>query len=195
MGIEEFARDLLQDVLAEADADGQFGEDVFFEKACECLMEVGELDTADRVPYRSPTRGIRVDGYGGDPREASGTLSLIVLDFDANPTGRLIGSEMDQIFRRLSKFVRYALDRKWRDALEETSPAFGLADLIAHCWPKISKVRLLLISNRELSERVDGRPAGILEEKADHLQRLGYPSVISSNGQFRTRSHRGRSSE
>ena len=165
MEIEEFARDLLQDVLAEADADGQFREDVFFEKACECLMEAGELDTADRVPYRSPTRGIRVDGYGGDPREASGTLSLIVLDFDANPTGRLIGSEMDRIMRRLSKFVRQALDRKWRDALEETSPAFGLADLIAHCWPTISKVRLLLISNRELSERVDGRPAGVLEEK------------------------------
>ena len=39
MKIEEFARDLLQDVLAEADADGQFREDVFFEKACECLME------------------------------------------------------------------------------------------------------------------------------------------------------------
>ena len=76
MEIEEFARDLLQDVLAEADADGQFREDVFFEKACECLMEAGELDTADRVPYRSPTRGIRVDGYGGDPREASGTLSF-----------------------------------------------------------------------------------------------------------------------
>ena len=165
MEIEEFARDLLQDVLAEADADGQFREDVFFEKACECLMEAGELDTADRVHYRSPTRGIRVDGYGGDPREASGTLSLIVLDFDANPTGRLIGSEMDRILRRLSKFVRQALDRKWRDALEETSPAFGLADLIAHCWPTISKVRLLLISNRELSERVDGRPAGVLEEK------------------------------
>ena len=165
MEIEEFARDLLQDVLAEADADGQFCEDVFFEKACECLMEAGELDTADRVPYRSPTRGIRVDGYGGDPREASGTLSLIVLDFDANPTGRLIGSEMDQILRRLSKFVRKALDRRWRDALEETSLAFGLADLIAHCWPTISKIRLLLISNRELSERVDGRPAGILEEK------------------------------
>ena len=166
MEIEEFARDLLQDVLAEADADGQFCEDVFFERGCEYLLEAGELDAADRVPYRHPSKGIRVDGYGGDPRDASGTLSLIVLDFHAYPsTSRLTGSEMDRIFRRVSKFFLQALDRRWRGALEETSAAFGLADLIAHQWPKINKVRLLLISNRELSKRVDGRPAGSLGEK------------------------------
>ena len=166
MKLDEFARDLLQDVLAEAHADGQFREDAFFEKTSEYLLDAGELDTADRAPYRHPTRGIRVDGYGGDPAEASGALSLIVLDFHAYPTtGRLTGSEMNKIFGRVSKFVRQALDRKWRDALEETSPAFGLADLIGYRWRTISKVRLLLISNRELSGRVDGRPAGILEEK------------------------------
>ncbi len=165
MEIEEFAHDLLQDVLSEADADGQFLEDVFFERACEYVVESGDLDTADRVPFRSP-RGIRVDGYGGDPREASGTLSLIVLDFHTYlASGRLTGGEMDKIFRRLSKFVESARKRRWRDALEETSPAFGLADLIAYRWSKVSKVRLLLISNRELSTRVDGRPAGVLEEK------------------------------
>ena len=166
MEISEFAQELLQDVLAEADADGEFREDVFFDKACAHLQEAGELDTADRVPYRSPARGIRVDGYGGDPRDASGTLSLIVLDFHAHPApGRLIGSEMDAIFRRLSKFVRQSLDQRWRDALEETSPAFGLADLIHHCWSSLGKIRLFLVSNRELSERVDGRPAGELEGK------------------------------
>lgn len=72
---------------------------------------------------------------------------------------------MDAIFRRLTKFACEALVVKWRNALEETSPAFGLADLIAHRWSTIAKVRLVLVSNRELSGRVDGRPAGILEEK------------------------------
>lgn len=166
MEINDFAQELLQDVLAEADADGELREDVFFDKACAYLQEAGELDTADRVPYRSPYRGIRVDGYGGDPRDASGTLSLIVLDFRPRPApGRLIGSEMDAIFRRVSKFIRQSLDRRWRDALEETSPAFGLADLIHHCWSSLGKIRLLLVSNRELSDRVDGRPAGELEGK------------------------------
>ena len=164
MDVEEFAREFLQDVLAESDADGQFVEEVFFQKSCEQLMEAGELDAADRVPYRAPSRGIRVDGYGGDPAETEGTLNLIVLDFQpAQEVGRLTGTEMDTAFRRLSNYLRQALDARWRNALEETSPAFGLADLIAQRWRSIARIRLLLISNRELSERVDGRSAADIE--------------------------------
>ena len=166
MTVEEFAGEFFQDVLAEADADGQFVEDVFFHKFCEHLMEVGELDSADRVAYQGqPGRGIRVDGYGGDPAEDdSDTFSLLISDFHPSAdVGRLIGSEMNTIFRRLSNFLRHALDRKWRDALEETSPAFGLADLLSKRWSSISRVRLFLITNRELSERVDGREADELD--------------------------------
>ena len=166
MTVEEFAGEFFQDVLAEADADGQFVEDVFFHKFCEHLMEAGELDSADRVAYQGqPGRGIRVDGYGGDPAEDdSDTFSLLISDFHPSAdVGRLIGSEMNTIFRRLSNFLRHALDRKWRDALEETSPAFGLADLLSKRWSSISRVRLFLITNRELSERVDGREADELD--------------------------------
>ena len=105
-----------------------------------------------------------MDGYGGDPSESSGTLSLIILDFHVSQgLGRLTGSEMDTLFRRLSNYLQHALDERWRNALEETSPAFGLADLIAQRWQDVAKVRFLLVSNRALSERVDGRPAGNLE--------------------------------
>lgn len=166
MTIEEFAGDFLQDVVAESDADGQFLEDVFFHKFCEHLMEAGELDSADRVAYQSPPgKGIRVDGYGGDPAiDDSDTFSLLVSDFhQSDEIGRLAGSEMNTIFRRLSSFLRHSLDSKWRDALEETSPAFGLADLLSRRWEGISRVRLFLITNRELSERIDGREADELD--------------------------------
>lgn len=72
---------------------------------------------------------------------------------------------MDTIFRRMERFVTHALIERWRNSLEETSPAFGLADMVSHRWRSISKVRLVVVSNRELSERVDGRPAGTLEGK------------------------------
>ena len=162
MQIDEFAREFFQDVVAESDAGGLFLEEVFFQKFCEHLMEAGEIDSADRAPYQGPPgRGIRVDGYGGDPVEDdSDTLSLIILDFERSAeTGRLVRTEMDAIFRRLSNFLRQALDDRWRDALEETSPAFGLADMIARRWHRIGRVRLFLITNRVLSERVDGRQA------------------------------------
>ena len=165
MKLEEFQAELFQDVLAEADAAGEYGETVFFEKFGDLLTEAGELVTADHAHYRGPTgSGIRIDGYGGDPATADGTLSLIISDFNyGSEAGRLTKTEMNQAFSRLEKFLSKSLDRRWRDALEETGPAFGLADLISQRWSGIEKVRMFLITNRELSDRVDGRDAGDID--------------------------------
>lgn len=162
MPVRDFAREFFQDVITESDADGKFTEDVFFQRFCEHLMEAGEIDSADRAPYIGPPgSGIRVDGYAGDPADDdSDTLTLLVVDFHHSPeVGRIVRSDMNAIFRRLTSFLKHALNNKWRNALEETSPAFGLADLIAQRWTRISRVRLILLTNRELSERVDGRAA------------------------------------
>lgn len=165
--LQEFGRQLFQDVLAEADSAGRFVEDVFFERFCAYLVEAGEVDTSDRADYRGPRgSGIRVDGYGGDPSEAEGTLSLIVLDFDqSDEPGRLTNTEMEAAFRRVTNFVHKALDAAWRDSLEETDPGFGLADLVATRWPDIRRIRMFLLTNRVLSERVDGRPADRFDGK------------------------------
>lgn len=162
--LDEFHQDFFQEALASADADGQWAEDAFFDSFCEYLIEAGELDTADRAPYNPPRGGLRVDGYGGDPISCEGVLSLIVADFNQSPNiGTLTASDMDAIFKRASNFLAKALDTHFRNSLEETDPAFGLADLIAKRWSGISKVRLFLISNRVLSSRVDGRDAGELQ--------------------------------
>jgi len=165
ISIEEFAKEFFQETLNEADALGQFSETVFFEKFCSFLTDAGELDTADRAHYvGAPMSGVRVDGYGGDPIESAGTLNLVIADFSqTSEVRRLNQSDMDAIFGRLEKFLKKALDSKWRNGLEETSAGFGLADLIAQRWGSIHKVRLLLISNRALSDRVDGRPAGEID--------------------------------
>jgi hypothetical protein len=60
----------------------------------------------------------------------------------------------------LTNFLTRSLDAAHRNAFEESTAAFGLADLIAKRWSAISKARLFLISNRILSSRVDGREAG-----------------------------------
>lgn len=157
--LEEFHQEFFQDVHGLADAGGQYAEDAFFELFCEQLVEAGELETADRVHYLPP-QGVRVDGYAGDPAGADGVLSLIIADFNqsAEPV-TLTATDMEAIFRRLYNFMVKSLDPAFRESLEETSSAFGLADLIAARWPGITRVRLFLISNRILSARVDGREA------------------------------------
>lgn len=164
--LAEFYQEFFQEIVASADAEGRYVEDAFFELFCSYLMDAGELDTADRVPYAPVTGGRRVDGYGGDLAQAAGVLSLIIADFQHEcEIARLNQTELDRIFARVSKFLLSALDGKFRNSLEETDPAFGLADLIAARWPNTNKVRLFLISNRELSTKIDGREAGELDGK------------------------------
>jgi len=163
--LDEFYVDFFQDVLGAADADGRYVEDAFFDLFCNELIDAGELETADRAFYLPP-RGMRVDGYGGDPASTDGTLSLIIADFNpSDAIGSLTATDMEAIFRRLLNFVERARDAGFRNSLEETSPAFGLASLIASRWTSIAKIRLFLISNRQLSARVDGREAESLDGK------------------------------
>lgn len=159
INLEEFYEELFQEVHGTADAGEQYTEDSFFEVFCKHLVEAGELVTADRAHYVSP-RGLRIDGYGGDPTETAGVLSLIIADF--NPSAEistLTATDMKAIFKRATNFLEKSLDERFRDSLEETTIAFGLADMIAARWPSIMKVRILLISNRKLSDRVEGLDA------------------------------------
>ena len=163
--LEDFHQEFFQEVLAGADADGRYVEDAFFERFCAELVDAGELDTADRVQYVSP-RGVRVDGYGGDPAAAEGVLSVIVADCNQTPNlETLTKTDMEAIFKRAYKFVDLSRETKFRDDLEETTPEFGLAHTIDQRWPSISKIRLILISNRVLSTRVDGHPAQAIDDK------------------------------
>jgi len=161
--MDDFHSEFFQDIVASADADGKFLDDTFFERFSSYLVEEGEIETADRAHYISP-RGVRVDGYGGDPLVAEGVLSLIISDFSQSQTVEtLVATEMDAIFKRLTNFLTRSRNETFREGLEETTAAFGLADLIATRWPSISKVRLFLISNRLLSSRVDSRPAASMD--------------------------------
>ena len=161
--IAEYHEELFQEVHSRADAEGRFVEDAFFDVLTESLIDAGEIETADRVHYVSP-RGVRVDGYGGDPITSDSVLSLIITDFSqSEEVATLTATNMNATFNRLSNFLGRSLDDSYRNSMEESAPVFGLADLIAARWPSISKVRLFLVTNRILSSRVDGREAGQLE--------------------------------
>ena len=163
--IEEFYDEQFQSVRILAEASGQYAEDAFFEYTCDQLMDVGDISSADRALYIGPTgSGIRIDGYAGDPLQDDGVLTLLLTDFNqTTDIQTLTRTEMDALFKRGENFFNRSLDANFRDRLEETTAAFGLSDLIAATWESVNKVRFILITNKELSSRVDGRPAGEVE--------------------------------
>ena len=56
-------------------------------------------------------------------------------------------------------FLQQSLRADFREALDPADPGFGLADLIAKRWGQVQKVRLLLLTDRKLSSRIDGKAA------------------------------------
>ena len=160
--IAEYHEELFQEIQSRADAEGRFAEDAFFDVLSESLIDAGEIETADRVHHVSP-RGIRVDGYGGDPVNSDAVLSLIITDFNQSlDVETLTATNLNATFKRLFNFLDRSLDEAHRNSLEESAPVFGLADLIASRWSSISRVRLFLVTNRVLSSRVDSREGGEL---------------------------------
>jgi len=175
--LEEFHHELIADIQGDADVLGLVTVEAFFEKVGELLTEAGELDGASRAYYEGIVSGnaVRIDGYGGDPRgydakseERDGILSLVLCDFQLSDEVRVQNKEqVVRLSNNLRRFVVSALKSDFRQQLEETSAAFGVADLIATTWKDVEKVKLIIATNADFRARadavdlkaLDGRPA------------------------------------
>lgn len=157
-GLDVYYRNLMADVRREADASGVMMVEAFFDQMSARLAEAGEIETADRAFYESGegTRRIRIDGYAGDPRDGEGVLGLIVCDFTEGDEPLTFGkADIPPILNPLVRFLKKARTEDFRDALNEVNPAFQVSDLIITTWSQITRVKLILISNRRYISRDD----------------------------------------
>ena len=156
--LEEFHHELIADIQGDADVLGLVTVEAFFEKVGELLTEAGELDGANRAYFEGSVSGnpARIDGYGGDPRDGDGVLSLILCDFSITDEVRLIRKDRLQVLlNTLHRFLKASLKRDFREQLEETSSGFGVADLIATTWKDIEKIKLIIVSNADSRTQAD----------------------------------------
>lgn len=156
--LDEYHRSLMGDIRREADASGIFPVEAFFDRMTERLTEAGELEVADRAYYQSGegAQRLRIDGYAGDPRNSEGVLGLIVCDFADSDTVQTFGKgDVPPILNPLIRFLKKAKTEEFRDSLNEANPAFQVSDLIITTWSQVTKVKLILISNRQYIGRDD----------------------------------------
>lgn len=156
--LTDFHHQLISEVQGDADALGLITVEAFFELVGELLTEAGEIDTANRAYFEgSYSRArVQVDGYGGDPRDSDGVLSLILCDFSLDKDIRSFNKEhIQKLFQRLFRFLTNSLDYKFKEQLEESSAGFGLADMIKSTWGKVDKVKLIIVTNAEYRARTD----------------------------------------
>ena len=156
--VEEYHQSLMADIRREADASGIFPVEAFFDLMTERLTAAGELDVADRAYYQSGegAQRLRIDGYAGDPRDSEGVLGLIICDFaDSEDVQTFDKVNVPPILNPLIRFLKKALTEEFRDSLNEANPAFQISDLIITTWSQVTKVKLILVSNRQYTSRDD----------------------------------------
>ncbi|WFR99586.1 AIPR family protein [Rhizobium tumorigenes] len=164
--LTSYFQELMADIRYDADVSGIMTPEAFFERVKDRLTEAGELETVDRAFYDfgEGAQRLRIDGYGGDPRDAEGVLSLIVCDFKESDAPQKIGKpDLPPLFNPLIRYLKKARQTEFRDSLNEISPGFQVSDTIITTWSHITKVKLILLSNREYVGKVDAMPAGDID--------------------------------
>lgn len=164
--LEEYHCQLMADIRKDADVSGVMTVEAFFEKVKDRLTEAGELETADRAFYEfgEGKQSLRIDGYGGDPRDGDGVLSLIICDFhDTDEPQTFAAAALPSLFNPLVRYLQAARKSEFRDGLNEISPGFQVSDTIATTWPQITKIKLIAVSNRLYDGRSDADSAGTLD--------------------------------
>ena len=153
--LQDFYKDFFQEVIGYSET-GEFMENAFTNVFCNYLIDAGEFDTFDTAYYKA-AKGMKVDGYAGDPAEYDGVLTLVISDFhEGVEPASLTKTQIDAIFKRLVNFYTACLQEDFYIQMEETSSGYGLAQLINSRQYGIGRIRLFLVSNRLLSGRVTG---------------------------------------
>lgn len=142
---EQFAEKFHQDIIAGSrDADAEiFSEEQFTDLMLEYLADAGEID--DREICTHQARGIKVNGYVFYNNNEA--LDLFVSQYtDECPPVRVPKGTLQQKMKQLRKFFERAIRRNYTK-LEESSPAFDLADRIYQLRDRLNHVRLFVLTD------------------------------------------------
>ena len=148
MNIEEYAERILQDTLATAEAEAALRLETFTQGVAQRLVDAREFSGTELCFHSA--RSVEVSGYALD----EDVFNLFVTDYRGESSLEgLTDTQIRRSFRRLSTFVERSLEG-YADILEESSPAFELADLLQTNWSHSETARLYLFSDARARQPV-----------------------------------------
>lgn len=142
---EQFAEHFHQDISAHSrDTETEaFAEEEFTDLLLGYLADAGEIDDHEICSHQA--RGIKVNGYSFSNNNEA--LDLFVSLYTGEyPPIRVSRTDLQIQLKRLRTFFDRALNRNYT-SLEESSPAFDLADRIHQLRGKLTIVRLFVLTD------------------------------------------------
>lgn len=169
MDAQEFRKDFIEGIKAEAAATGE-GSSASFVSTFAQYLEEAEFLMDFTASYFEGTgkrnRKLRVDGYAYD--EFDKTMSLIIADYDVSENERVLArTQAGQLQGRLIAFIDHALNSTLHREVEMSRPCSDLVDLLREKRKEIRKYQLLIFTTAFISTTItvlesadiDGVPA------------------------------------
>lgn len=167
---EEFEQEFLDDVRINAQIEGTTPDDYFFYDILGRLSSMGEIVDPQVAPMQKRCRNQKImsfDAYAFD--ESDRSVVLITNDFIDDINGILNRSQIDQYKQRMLNFLQEAYDGKLNlyfdvtDSLLFTGRDIGSRMRIDYVNldqdSSIDKVKLIIVTNKRLSERIKTLPS------------------------------------
>ncbi|CAH2714794.1 hypothetical protein BACCIP111895_01970 [Neobacillus rhizosphaerae] len=157
MDVMEFRKGLLEDVRSTAAAYGEGSSAAFVGIMTEYLVNAEVLPDLEHAFYLGNglrNRKLRIDGYILD--ELDYTMNLIVADYTGNDEERTLArKEAEQIFEWPIRFIDETFHNNLNKRIEISTAAADLIDLLTRNRGHITKYRILLLTDRFMSGRID----------------------------------------
>lgn len=153
MDAQEFRKDFLENVKAEAAATGEGSCAAFVGAMAQYLIEAEVLPDFTPSFYTSTTstrKRYRVDGYVLD--EFDYTMNLVIADYDGAEERTMGKVASSTNFQRLCVFVDQALNTRLYKEIEMSTPCADLIDLLRLEKERIRKYRLLIFTDADVSD-------------------------------------------
>jgi hypothetical protein len=170
MNIEEYYLDFANSVNTRAAADGSFTKQAFTLEAAAKLSlsdEVDSLSTYSIETTGARNRRIAIDGCDLDDEENQ--VVLAIADFrQSDSIETLTTTDAKRTFSALEAFVQCSLDGSFRDLFDPATQAYQDAEEIEdrrRCG-RLDKIRLYLLSNAQLSEKMKSFPTTTVDNVA-----------------------------
>ena len=169
--LENYFEDTMLSVNNRSIATDISPDEVFFDDSMKVLIEDGhsvEIDPEQRgvdiggyqyTPYKG--RGLRIDGYEFLPDRD--LLNLYVCHFNADTDiYSLTKTELNQLFSNTKRFYEKSLDEDFSKdfAYEGEDAAYEVSDFIYRYEERIKQIRVIFITNAQLSKSIDSLRIG-----------------------------------
>lgn len=159
--VEEYRRNLWNDVIELAQDRYEYDQDAFFETVCELLRDSEAITSYQPASCRyakGTNRALAIDGYDPNAFEMDESIVAMVCDDNLNmadgtaPT-TIQAAECRKYFNAMHRFVVAACKGDYQAQAEESSEAYEFAQYIQERRTALRRVRLYFITDREYTGR------------------------------------------